>query len=147
MKTVVSRRRLLGCIAACCLVPFVLSPPARAHGGAPDASVASSLALSLPVAALSVAPLMILGAGVTLTVVAVEASATGVVWLVRRVSDGATASLRFSGEAAASAAVATGTVLSATAISAGWLLSAAGEVICLVPNALGESLLYNERVR
>ena len=23
----------------------------------------------------------------------------------------------------------------------------AGEVVCLVPNALGESLLYNERIR
>ena len=26
-------------------------------------------------------------------------------------------------------------------------LLAAGEVICLIPNALGESLLYNERIR
>jgi hypothetical protein len=40
-----------------------------------------------------------------------------------------------------------GTVLSVTVVAAGWLLSAAGEVICLIPNALGESLLYNERLR
>ena len=61
--------------------------------------------------------------------------------------DGATASLRFSGQAAASTAIAAGTVLSVTVVAAGWLLSAAGEVICLIPNALGESLLYNERLR
>jgi hypothetical protein len=44
-------------------------------------------------------------------------------------------------------AIAAGTVLSVTVVAAGWLLSAAGEVICLIPNALGESLLYNERLR
>jgi hypothetical protein len=69
------------------------------------------------------------------------------VWLLRRASDGATASLRFSGQAATSTAIAAGTVLSVTVVTGGWLLSAAGEVICLIPNALGESLLYNERLR
>ena len=43
--------------------------------------------------------------------------------------------------------VVAGTAISVTAIAAGWLLSVAGEVVCLVPNALGESLLYNERIR
>jgi len=90
---------------------------------------------------------MILSAGAALTVVAVESSARGAVWLLRRASDGATASLRFTGEVAAASLVAAGTVVSVTVVTAGWLLSMAGEVICLVPNALGESLLYNERIR
>jgi len=144
-----SRRRALRTLVSLSLVPAaaLLASPSRAHGGAADASAASSLLLSLPVAVLSVAPVTILSAGAMLTVVAVEASATGTVWLLRRVSDGATASLRFSGEVATATLVVAGTAISVTAIAAGWLLSAAGEVLCLVPNALGESLLYNERIR
>jgi len=144
-----SRRRALRALIGLTLAPAaaLLAAPSRAHGGVSDASAASSLSLSLPVAVLSAAPLAILSAGAVLTVVAVEASATGTVWLLRRASDGVTASLRFSGEAAAASLVAAGTVVSVTAVAAGWLLSVAGEVLCLVPNALGESLLYNERIR
>ena len=144
-----SRRRALRSLFGLVLVPaaVLLAGPGRAHGGASEASTASSLLLSLPVAALSAAPVMILSAGAMLTVAAVEASATGTAWLLRRASDGATASLRFSGEAAAVSLVVAGTAVSVTAIAAGWLLSVAGEVLCLVPNALGESLLYNERIR
>ena len=148
MTCLPSRRRALRMFAGLALAPTlaILPHTARAHGGA-DASAASSLSLAFPVAVLSVAPVAILGSGVALTVSAVEATASGTVWLLRRASDGATASLRFSGQAAASTAIAAGTVLSVTVVTAGWLLSAAGEVICLIPNALGESLLYNERLR
>ena len=148
MKHNFSRRRVLHALASLALAPAaaLLPATARAHGGV-DASAASSLSLAFPVAVLSVAPVAILGAGVALTVIAVEAAASGTVWLLRRASDGATASLRFSGNVVTSAAIAAGTVLSVTVVAAGWLLSAAGEVICLVPNALGESLLYNERLR
>ena len=144
-----SRRRALRTLTGLVLAPAaaLLATPSRAHGGPSEASAASSLLLSMPVAVLSVAPVMILSAGAVLTVVAAEASAAGTVWLLRRASDGATASLRFSGEAATASLVVAGTAISVTVIAAGWLLSAAGEVLCLVPNALGESLLYNERIR
>ena len=147
MTSPCSRRRALRMFASLALVPAATLLPqmARAHGA--DASAASSLSLAFPVAVLSVAPVAILGSGVALTVIAIEATASGTVWLLRRASDGATASLRFSGQAAASTAIAAGTVLSVRVVAAGWLLSAAGEVICLIPNALGESLLYNERLR
>ena len=149
MTYATSRRRALRALIGFALVPAaaLLSAPSRAHGGAPEASAASSLLLSLPIAVLSVAPLMILSAGAALTVVTVEASAAGTVWVLRRASNGATASLRFSGEAAVASLVVAGTAVSVTVIAAGWLLSVAGEMLCLVPNALGESLLYNERVR
>ncbi len=143
-----SRRHALRALVGLALAPAaLLTTPSRAHGDASDASTASSLSLSLPVAVLSAAPVMILSAGAVLTVVAVEASATGTVWLLRRASDGATASLRFTGQVAAASLAGAGTAISVTVIAAGWLLSVAGEVICLVPNALGESLLYNERIR
>ena len=141
------RRRALRRLVAVTLIPAValIATPSRAHGG--EASAASSLMLSMPVAVLSVAPVMILSAGAMLTVVAVEASATGTVWVLRRASDGATASLRFTGEAVGASLLVAGTAVSVTVVGAGWLLSVAGEVLCLVPNALGESLLYNERLR
>ncbi|MCK6404803.1 MAG: hypothetical protein L6Q60_02175 [Rhodocyclaceae bacterium] len=141
-----SRRHACFSLAA---VPLALTVAgkAAAHTGAPEASAASSLSLSLPVAVLVAAPVAFLFAGAVLTVTAIEASAHGAVWIVRRSSDGVTASLAVSGELAASVAVGVGTAISVTAVAAGWLLSAAGEVLCIVPNALGESLLYNERVR
>ena len=142
-----SRRRALRMFAGLALAPAATLLPQIVSAHGVDASAASSLSLAFPVAVLSVAPVSILGSGVALTVIAVEATASGTVWLLRRASDGASASLRFSGQAAASTAIAAGAVLSVTVVAAGWLLSAAGEVICLIPNALGESLLYNERLR
>ena len=139
------RRRSLFALAT---VPLALAGTvSHAHTGAPEASAASSLSLSLPVAVLIAAPVAFPAAGAILTVTAIEASAHGTVWVVRRASDGVAASLRFSGELAASVAIGIGTAISVTVVAAGWLLSVAGEVLCIVPNALGESLLYNERVR
>ena len=140
-----SRRKALLAMAA--IPAAMLAGRSAAHTGAPEASAASSLSLSLPVAVLIAAPVAFLVAGAVLTVTAVEASALGTVWVVRRASDGATASLRVSGELAASVAIGIGTAISVTVVAAGWLLSVAGEVLCIVPNALGESLLHNERIR
>jgi hypothetical protein len=85
---------------------------------------------------------MIVSGGVALTVVAVEASATGTVWVLERASDGARASVHLSGHALAGV----GSVLAVTVIGAGWVLSAAGEAIAFIPNEVGNALLYNERI-
>lgn len=119
---------------------------AQAHGDPVDASAASSLSLSLPVAVVASAPVAILSGGVVLTVVAVQASATGAVWVLERASDGARVVLRFSGQVAHGASAAVGASVMVTAMSAGVLLSAAGELLCFVPNQIGASLLYNERI-
>ncbi len=139
-------RRHLLCSLVMLPAAALLAPAANAHSDR-EASAVSSLSLSLPVAVLVAAPTMFLIAGAALTVVAIEASATGSVWVVRRATDGAVASLQFSGAAVSAAAIGVGALISVTAVAAGWLLSTAGEVLCLVPNALGESLLYNERIR
>ncbi|MBI1907466.1 MAG: hypothetical protein HYS20_14720 [Rhodocyclales bacterium] len=141
-----SRRYALFALAA---APVVLMAAARGetHGGAPQASAASSLSLSLPVAFLVAAPVGFLAGGVTLTVMSVDASARGIVAVVRRASDGVEASLEFSGDVGVSALFGVAAVISVTTVVAGWLLSVAGEVICIVPNALGEALLHNEKVR
>lgn len=127
--------------AALSLMPGV---EARAHQCCtqyPTASDASALSV-LPVAVSVAAPAMIISAGAALTVVAVEASATGTAWIVERASDGARASIQLSGHALA----AVGTVVVATAVSTGWVLSTAGEAIAFIPNELGNALLYNESV-
>jgi hypothetical protein len=113
--------------------------------GAQAQSVEASMLSTLPVA-VSVAAPVVLSAGAVLTVVAVEASATGAVWVLERASDGARSTLRLSAQAAGGLSVVAGTAVLVTAMSAGWVLSAAGTVIAFIPNEIGAALLYNERV-
>jgi hypothetical protein len=116
--------------------------PVRAHGSASEISALSALPVAVSVAA----PAMLLSGGVMLTVVAVEASATGTVWLLERASDGARVSVTLAASAAGGLSLAAGTAVTVSAIGAGWVLSAAGKAIAFIPNELGKALLYNERV-
>ncbi len=118
------------------------SGTARAHSEASEASALSALPVAVSVAA----PVFLLSAGVTLTVVAVQASATGTVWVLERASDGARMSVRVSTQVVGGVSVLAGTSVLVAATAAGWVLSAAGEVIAFVPNELGRALLYNEQV-
>ena len=128
------------CATAAATTLFTVAvQPARAHTS--GASELSAISL-LPVAVVIAAPALVLSAGATLSVVAVEASAEGTVWVLERASDGARASIKLAGQSAT--AVGTGVVV--TAMSSGWLLSAAGQAIAFIPNEIGKSLLYNERV-
>lgn len=111
----------------------------------PGLSEASALS-ALPVAVSVAAPVMVLSAGVVLTVVAVDASVTGTVWVLERASDGARIVVRFAGRVAEGASVAVGTAVVVTVLSTGYVLSAAGQAIAFIPNAIGASLLYNERI-
>ena len=113
-------------------------PVASVVGAASVAGSAASAVVALP-AALSVG-------GAALSVVAVEASVDGTVYILERASDGARASVRLSGRAANSASVVVGTAVTVSVIGAGVVLSAAGEVLAFVPNAIGRALLYNERL-
>lgn len=135
---------------ACCLV---CSLPGNAHahnnasrGMEPSlASQGSELSL-LPVAVSVAAPVALLSAGAVFTVVAVQASAVGTVWLLERASDGAQASINFTGDVVGAGSRLVGTAVVATVFSAGCVLSAAGQAIAFIPNAVGKALLYNERV-
>jgi hypothetical protein len=100
----------------------------------------------LPIAVSVAAPVAIVSTGAALTVVAVEATSAGVVWILESAADGSRASVRLVGRAAADASVAVGPVVVAAAISTGWVLTAAGQAIAFIPNELGRALLYNERI-
>ncbi len=115
---------------------------ARAQGALSEASALSML----PVAVSVVAPVALLSAGAALTVVAVEATSAGTVWVLERASDGARASVTLSGQVAGGVSVVAGTAVLVTAFSAGWVLSAAGQAIAYIPNQIGQALLHHERI-
>ncbi len=70
---------------------------ARAQSSVSEASVLSALPIAVSVAA----PVLLLSAGVALTVVAVEAAAIGTVWVLKPASNGARSSVRLGAQAAA----------------------------------------------
>ena len=119
-------------------VALSLMPVASVVVTASAVGASATTAVALP-AALSVA-------GSTLTVVAVEASADGTVYVLERASDGARASIKVAGRAANGLSNAVGTSVVVSVIGTGVVLSAAGEVLAFVPNAIGRALLYNERL-
>jgi hypothetical protein len=137
MTTVPIRR-----FSAAISVALGLCSGAHAQSTISDASVLSTLPIAVSVAA----PAAVLSAGAALTVVSVEATSIGVVWVLARASDGAQASVRLAGRGIAGASVAAGTAVAVTAISTGWVLSTASEAIAFVPNEIGAALLYNERI-
>ncbi len=120
----------------------VLITTARAHAEVSEASALSMLPLAVSVAA----PSMLLAGGAVLTIVSVQASAAGTVWVLERASDGARATLHFSGHVAQGAALSVGGAVMVTALASGVVLSAAGNAIAFIPNEIGRALLFNERV-
>jgi hypothetical protein len=122
------------------LLALALAPwTAEAHT---QASRASSEASALAVGSVVAAPLFLLSAGGALTVLSVQTSAEGAVWVVERASDGARAVVRFAGHASA----ASGEAVVVSAMASGWMLLQAGRVVAFVPNALGQGLLHHEKV-
>ncbi len=115
-------------------------------GQAHDPSADLSLVSMLPVAVSVAAPVAVLSAGTVLTVVAVEASAEGSVWILQRASDGVRVSIRFAGKVLKGTAASVGAAVTVSVIATGTVLSVAGEAICFIPNEIGASLLYNEKV-
>jgi hypothetical protein len=123
-------------------VTFACATQAEAQSTISEASALSALPIAVSVAA----PVAVLSAGAALTLVTIEATSSGAVWVLERGSDGARASVRLVGRGLAGASLAAGTAIVCTALSTGWVLSAAGEAIAFVPNELGRALLYNERI-
>ena len=131
--------------AAVAMALALAASPARAQ------SEASVLLSALPVASVgaaagSVVPVAFSVAGAVLVVRAVEVTASGTVYVLERVSDGARASVEVSGRAASAVSVGVGTAVVVSVIATGVLLSAAGEVLAFIPNELGRALLHNERI-
>jgi len=121
---------------------LVASGVARAESDPSRASEESLVPVALSVA---LPVVLVAGAG-SIVVTGVQASADGVVWFVENAADGVKGSIRFAAGAVNASAVAAGTVVVVTVIGTGMLLSAAGHVIAFIPNEIGRSLSYNQRV-
>ncbi len=130
------------CAATILALTLALQSPAHAESSASEVSQASMLPVAISVA---LPVVLVAGAG-SIVVTGVEASAEGTVWFVKTVADGVEGSIRFAGRAVVGTAVAVGTVVSVTVIGTGMVLSAAGHAIAFIPNEIGRSLSYNQRV-
>ncbi|WP_265285299.1 hypothetical protein [Verminephrobacter aporrectodeae] len=139
---------------AACLLCAVATLPARAQSEVsaalsmlPLASVVGTAEMASSAAgAVGALPVALSVNGAQLTVKAVQASATGTVYLLERVSDAAQVSVQVVGRGVGASAHAVGTVLHCSVIATGVVLSATGEAIAFVPDAIARALLYNERL-
>ena len=138
---------LLRRCTTCALVAAMFSAQWPAHATRGPSSLSELSAISmLPVAMSVTAASLVLAGTASVAVVAVEASADGVVWIVERASDGVRGTLRFARDFTGSLAIAAGEAISVVAMGTGWLLCTAGKAIAFVPNEVGAALLYSERI-
>lgn len=111
-----------------------------------DASAVSLLPVAVSVAGAAALPVLAASGTALFTVLAVQTVASGTVLLLGAASTGAQLSV----ELAAGVSVAVGSGVVAVATATGWVLSTAADAgsqaLCFIPNAVGASLLYNERV-
>jgi hypothetical protein len=140
-------------IAGCAAIVMATSPKAHAQSEAsvvlsmlPVASIVVVGGASAAAGAVVAVPVILSTAGAVLVVKTVESTARGTVYVLERASDGATASVELMGRAAGGASIVAGTAVTVSVIGAGVVLSALGEAIAFIPNALGKSLLHNERI-
>jgi len=129
------------------LVVATMSALSPAHAANDPSGVSELSAISmLPVAMVATAGSAVIAGTASLTVVAVEASAEGVTWIVERASDGVRATVRFAREASGALLIAAGQMITVVAMGTGWLLCNAGRALAFVPNEAGSRLLYSQRV-
>jgi len=139
--------QLLRRCIACSLAVTTMSAltPAFARGDPSGVSELSAIS-ALPVAISVTSVGLVASATASLAVVAVEASADGVVWIVERASDGVRGTIRFTRDVAGGLSIAAGQVITVVAMAGGWLLCTAGKAIAFVPNEVGSTLLYSQRI-
>ena len=133
------------CTASLLVASMCALSPAYAGRNPSGASALSALS-ALPVAMSVGAVGLVVSGTASLTVIAVEASAEGVVWIVERASDGVRGTVRFARDVGGGLSIAAGEMITVVAMGTGWLLCAAGKAIAFVPNEVGSALLYSKRI-
>ncbi|WP_338413944.1 hypothetical protein [uncultured Sphaerotilus sp.] len=141
MKTM---KKLLALALAASVV--IAPTQAWAHRDGSEASALSALSLGVPLAISAAPAASVLTAGAVVTVASVEVAAAGLVWVVTQAATGASVALTLSAAGAEALSVTAGTTVVVMALSTGWILSAAGKALCFIPNEIGASLIYNERM-
>lgn len=131
---------LASALAATLAIAF--SGSARAQSTLSEASAASTLPIAVSIAGTG----LLLSAGTTLSIVAVQLSTDGITYVLERASDGSRSTLRLSGQTAGALSLAAGTPVVVSLLATGAILSAAGRAFAFVPNEVGAALLYSERI-
>ena len=110
---------------------------------------ASNASLMLPQASglVLVGSLSIAGASGMLIVESIEAIGDGVVVVFKGASQAATCSVKLGTMAMRNSTLMAGSAVSVVALSTGTMLVVSGQALAFVPNALGQSLLYQSKVR
>jgi hypothetical protein len=119
-----------------------LDAAARAGSEASQASAAIPAASGMVVQG----SMMSLAGSGQVIIKSIEAMGESTVIVLQGVSEGATASIRLSGQVARELSVAAGTAMKVVAMSTGHLLVASGKAIAFIPNEIGMSLLHHSRV-
>lgn len=126
--------------------------PLTVHAGPTMEGTISAIS-SIPMASMAMSagasagvPQLTLSGGAALILISAEVSDGIVTWVLESAADGSRFVLKTLERGAKMASVVVGTSLVVTATSAGWVLSAAGQALCFVPNQIGASLTYNERI-
>lgn len=122
---------------------LALAPPLPAAAQGSEASSALSV---LPLGVSVALPTLLIAGTLSLSVVAVETSAQGTVWVLERASDGARVSVQLSARAVQGSALVVGTTVVVSAVTSGYILSVAGQALAFIPNEIGASLLHHERI-
>jgi hypothetical protein len=144
VKTMKTPNKRLGLLLAATVAMAPMA--AQAHRDGSEASVLSAMSLGVPLAISAAPAAAVLSAGAVLTVASVQVVAAGTVWVLTQASTGASVVLNLSAAGAEAVSTTVGTAVVVTALSTGWILSAAGKALCFVPNEIGASLIYNERM-
>ena len=141
------KTHLLRRCIACSLAVTTMSALTPAFAGRDPSGVSELSALSvLPVAMSATAVGLVVSGTASLSIIAVEASVDGVVWIVERASDGVRGSIRFARDVTGGLSIAAGQMITVVAMGTGWLLCTAGKAIAFVPNEVGSALLYSQRI-
>ena len=81
-----------------------------------------------------------------LVVIGLEKIGESTVILLKGASEAATASVKVSAEIAAAASFTVGSAVQVVTASTGYTLMTAGRVLAFIPNEVGRSLLYHQRI-
>ncbi|MBI3230200.1 MAG: hypothetical protein HYZ45_08520 [Burkholderiales bacterium] len=119
-----------------------VSYPATAHGLSDGPSEVSAIGSILVLAV----PLAVLDMSGAVVVKSVDVSAQGATVVVRSVAKGAEASFNVVGQVSQDLSKAAGQSARLVVVGSGHLLVASGKVLAFIPNEIGKSMLYSNKV-
>jgi hypothetical protein len=124
---------------------FLACTHAQAAGGPSQGLSEASKVVAGGSVVVTFGTLSVLAGSGQLVVGSMQAVGDGLEVVVKSVADGASATLRFSAQAAKGLGIAVGTAVQVIGTSTGHALVASGKVLAFIPNETGKALLHHSR--